>query len=241
MSSSVTARFGDEEGIQEMTETIDRLMAPGASNEYRKARERLYAAEKNLMLQIEQVARMRRELPQGPEVPDYEFAALEGPVRLSQLFQPGREPYLVMYHVMYWADDDEFCPMCSGWIDGLNAVAPHVTQHVNFVIASLAPPGRLQQWARERGWNRAPVLSDTGSQLADAIHARDEDGDPVSTVAVFSKANSTLRHTYTMHPDENDNTIRGIDLLQPVWHVFDLTPAGRGNVNLRNDYMTARI
>jgi predicted dithiol-disulfide oxidoreductase (DUF899 family) len=216
---------------------IDRLIAPQASREYRDAREKLLAAEKNLMQQIEQVAQMRRDLPEGPVVPDYEFIGNDGPVRLSQLFAPGREPYLVMYHLMYWADDDEFCPMCSGWIDGLNAVAPHITQRVNFVVASLAPPERLQQWARERGWNRVPVLADVGTQLADAIAARDEDGDPSSTVAVFSKEGSTLRHTYTMHPDENDDTIRGIDLLQPVWHVFDLTPAGRGDVNLRNDYM----
>ncbi len=183
------------------------------------------------------MVQMRRALPEGPEVPDYEFIGADGPVRLSQLFEAGREPYLVMYHVMYWADDDEFCPMCSGWVDGLNAVAPHVRQSVNFVAASQAPPDALQSWARARGWNRMPILSDVGADLADAISARDEDGDPVSTVAVFSK-NGTLRHVYTMHPDEGDNTVHGIDLLNPVWHVFDLTPAGRGDVNLRNDYMT---
>ena len=220
--------------------SIDRLVAPGSSNEYRQAREKLFTAEKNLMQQIEQVAQMRRDLPQGPEVPDYEFIGRDGPVKLSQLFEAGREPYLVMYHVMYWADDDEFCPMCSGWIDGLNAVAPHITQRVNLVVASLAPPERLQQWARQRGWDRVPVVADVGTQLADAIAARDADGDPVSTVAVFSKTGSTLRHTYTMHPDENGNTVRGIDLLQPVWHVFDLIPAGRGDFNLRNDYVTLK-
>ncbi len=222
-----------------MKTTIDGLVAPNASAEYRQAREKLFAAEKNLMKQVEQVAQMRRDLPQGPEVSDYEFMGIDGPVRLAQLFNPDREPYLVMYHLMYWTDDDDFCPMCSGWIDGLNAVTPHITQRVNFVVASQAPPERLQQWAAQRGWNRAQVLSDVGTELADAIGARDEDGDPVSTVAVFSKNGKTLRHVYTMHPDENENTIHGIDLLNPVWHVFDLTPAGRGDFNLRNDYIIA--
>lgn len=222
-----------------MATMIDLLVAPDASNEYREAREKLLAAEKNLMQHVEQVAQMRRNLPQGPEVPDYTFTGPDGKVRLSQLFQAGLEPYLVMYHLMYWADEDEFCPMCSGWIDGLNAVAQHVTRRVNFVVASLAPPDRLQEWARRRGWDRVPVLADDGPQLADAIGARDADGDPVSTVAVFSKHGSTLRHTYTMHPDQEGHTIRGIDLLQPVWHVFDLTPAGRGDINFRNDYVTA--
>lgn len=224
-----------------MKTTIDGLLAPNASNDYRQAREKLYAAERNLIRQVEQVAEMRRALPQGPEVPDYEFIGLDGPVRLSQIFDSHLEPYLVMYHVMYWADDDSFCPMCSGWIDALNGVTPHIIQRVNFVATSQAPPERLQQWARQRGWDHVPVLSDVGTQLADAISARDEDGDPVSTVAVFSKDGNTLRHVYTMHPDDVESgNGRGIDLLNPVWHVFDLTPAGRGDFNLRNDYVRMR-
>lgn len=224
-----------------MKSTIDRLLAPNASPAYREAREELYAAEKQLMQHVERVATMRRELSQGPQVPDYEFIGPDGPTRLSQLFDRDREPYLVMYHLMYWPDDDEFCPMCSGWIDSLNGVTPHITQRVNFVVASQAPPERLQQWARQRRWDRARLLSDIGTELADAIAARDEDADPVSTVAVFSKDGDVLRHVYTMHPDENENTIRGIDLLNPVWHVFDLTPAGRGDFNLRNDYPIALL
>lgn len=225
-----------------MKTKIDGLVAPNASNDYRRARENLYAAERNLIQQVEQVAQMRRALPQGPEVPDYEFIGPEGPVRLSQLFNPHLEPYLVMYHVMYWAHDDSFCPMCSGWIDALNGVTPHITQRVSFVAASQATPERLQQWARQRGWNRVPVLSDDGTQLSDAISARDEDGDPVSTVAVFSKDGNTLRHEYTMHPDDVETGKgRGIDLLNPLWHVFDLTPAGRGDFNMRNDYVKLQV
>jgi predicted dithiol-disulfide oxidoreductase (DUF899 family) len=199
-----------------MKTTIDGLVAPNASDGYRGAREKLYVAERELLAHIEQVAQMRRALPGGPEVPDYEFVGLDGPARLSQLFNPHLEPYLVMYHVMYWADEDSFCPMCSGWIDALNGVTPHITQRVNFVAASQAPPQRLQQWAKQRGWNCVPVLSDVGTQLADAIGARDEDGDPVSTVAVFSKDAKALRHVYTMHPDDVESgNGRGIDLLNP--------------------------
>lgn len=99
-----------------MKTTIDGFLAPNASNDYRRAREQLYDAERKLIQQVEQVAQQRRTLPPGPEVPDYEFIGVDGPVRLSQLFNPDREPYLAMYHMMYWADDDSFCPMCSGWI-----------------------------------------------------------------------------------------------------------------------------
>lgn len=209
-------------------------IAPNASSEYCEARQKLYAAERKLLEEIERVAQLRRELPQGPQVPDYEFAGSDGSVRLSQLFKPGREPYLVMYHIMYWPDDDEFCPMCSGWIDALNGVNQHITQRVNFVAATAAPLARLQQWARQRGWDRVMLLSDVGTALADAIGARDENNRPDSTVAVFSKDGDTLRHVYTMHP--YDGRERGIDLLNPLWHVFDLTPSGRDDFYLQNDY-----
>lgn len=213
---------------------MDGYVAPNATPEYREARERLYAAERKLLDQIEQVAQLRRKLPQGPEVPDYAFAGVGGPVRLSQLFDPNREPYLVMYHIMYWADDDAFCPMCSGWIDALNGVAPHVTQRINLVAASQAPWERLAQWAAQRGWDRITLLSDAGTDLADAIGARDADNNPDSTVAVFAKDGPTLRYVYTMHA--YDGKERGIDLLNPLWHVFDLTRAGRDDFYLQNDY-----
>ena len=208
--------------------------APNATPEYRQAREKLYAAERELLDDIERVAQLRRALPQGPEIPDYAFEGVAGTVRLSELFKPNREPYLVMYHIMYWADDDAFCPMCSGWIDALDGVAPHVAQRINFVAASQAPWKRLQEWAQRRGWDHIALLSDVGTDLADAVGARDTDNNPDSTVAVFSKEGNTLRHVYTMHP--NDGRERGIDLLNPLWHVFDLTPAGRDDFYLRNDY-----
>jgi predicted dithiol-disulfide oxidoreductase (DUF899 family) len=214
--------------------TMNDYIAPNATNEYREARERLYTAERHLLDQIEAVAQMRRALPVGPEVPDYEFTGANGPVRLSQLFDSNREPFLVMYHIMYWENDDAFCPMCSGWIDALNGVAPHISQRVNLVAASQAPWSRLAQWAGQRGWDRINLLSDVGTDLAEAIGARDADNNPDSTVAVFSKEDASLRHLYTMHP--YDGRERGIDLLNPLWHVFDLTPAGRDDFYLQNDY-----
>jgi predicted dithiol-disulfide oxidoreductase (DUF899 family) len=198
-----------------MKTTIDGLVAPNASDAYRGARAKLYVAERELLAHIEQVAQMRRALPGGPEVPDYEFVGLDGPTRLSQLFNPHLEPYLVMYHVMYWVDEDSFCPMCSGWIDALNGITPHITQRVNFVAASQAPPQRLQQWAKQRGWNRVSVLSDIGTGLADAIGARDEDGDPVSTVAVFSKDAKALRRFEGLHDAHRVHWVNELSLRWP--------------------------
>jgi predicted dithiol-disulfide oxidoreductase (DUF899 family) len=222
--------------MQQM-EILDSLVVSNATREYREARARLHQAEKRLIDQMESVAAMRRALPEGPEVPDYNFVGLDGAMKLSSLFAPGREPYLVMWHLMYWSDEDEFCPSCSAWIDGLNGAAPHVEQRVNFAVATRAPIERLAQWGVQRGWNRIRLLSDVDASLPIAISAQESNGDPVATIAVFSKRNGTLRHVYTAHATEEGKPARGLDLLAPVWHVFDLVPSGRGEFNPSNEYV----
>ena len=104
------------------------LVMPGADEAYRHSRNRLRAMEIDLRDRIEAVASARRQLPPGPVVPDYTFIENGSIVRLSELFASGKA-HLILYHLMYWASDDSFCPSCSMWIDGFNAVAPHVTQH----------------------------------------------------------------------------------------------------------------
>jgi predicted dithiol-disulfide oxidoreductase (DUF899 family) len=207
---------------------------PGAADEYRAAREELHRAEVALKNQIETVAAQRRALPPGPEIPDYQFLEGDKPIRLSQLFEDGK-PELVIYHLMYWADDDEFCPMCSMWVDGLNAVAKHIERRANFAVASRAPVDKLQAWAKQRGWKNVRLLSDDGAAFARDTGAEDVDGDPVETVVVFTKDGSTIRNTYLTHAYILGDW-RFIDLLNPVWHVFDLLPSGRDEWHPSNDY-----
>ena len=97
------------------------------SPEYLAKREELRLAEIELMKQRERVAEMRRHLPEGVTVQDYEFE--EGPrelnagdspitkVRLSELFtKPDRS--LVIYHFMFGKKNSKACPMCTAWLDG---------------------------------------------------------------------------------------------------------------------------
>lgn len=203
------------------------LLMPGADDAYRESRERLRAAEIDLRDRIEAVAALRRSLPLGPVVPDYTFAEDGNRVRLSQLFADGK-PYLIVYHLMYWPKQDDFCPMCSMWIDGFNGIAPHVAEQANLVVASRAPVEKLRAWAQRRGWTRLRLLSDDGAAFARAIDAEDSEGNPDSTIVVFAKDGEQIRHTYTAHPLLEDRE-RGIDLLCPVWNLLDLTPGGRGD------------
>src|SRR5579863_999741 len=215
------------------------LLMPDADEAYRQARERLRAAEIDLRDRIEAVAAMRRGLPPGPVVPEYTFIGNGNRVRLSELFTDDK-PYLILYHLMYWPNDDDFCPMCSAWIDGFNGIAPHVTQRANVVIASRAPVDKLQAWGDHREWHRLRLLSDDGSAFARAIDAEDADGRPDSTIVVLAKSGDEVRHVYTAHPMLEDRE-RGIDLLCPVWHLFDLMPSGRGDWSASNDRFDASL
>ena len=203
-------------------------------------REQLRLAEIDLMRHRERVAALRRQLPEGPLVDDYPFE--EGPgeldagdapvetVRLSQLFtQPGRA--LIVYHFMYGKRQTSPCPMCTLWIDGYNAVAPHLARNVDFAIAAAADPATLRAHARSRGWRNLRLLSCGTSTFKYDLGSEDEAGNQDSTISVFTRdRQGAVRHFYTAHPAmAEDIHERGLDLLCPVWHLLDLTPHGRGD------------
>lgn len=192
------------------------------------------------MRQREHVADLRRQLPTGTAVRDYEFHqgpagldAGDGPVttvRLSELFTaPGRA--LIIYHLMYGKRQASPCPMCTCWIDGFNAVAGHLAQNADFAIAAAADPAMLRAHARSRGWRNLRLLSCGDSTFKYDLGSEDAEGNQDSTISVFTRdPDGAVRHFYSAHPRMADDIDqRGIDLLNPVWHLLDLTPGGRGN------------
>ena len=216
-------------------------------SDYVKRREELRQAEVGLMRQRERVAALRRQLPPGTRVRDYEF--LEGPrrlaagdepvtsVRLSELFTaPDRA--LVVQHVMYGKLQASPCPMCTMWVDGLNAAVRHVQQNADYVVAAAADPPALRAHARARGWDAVRLLSCGDNSFQYDFGAEDEAGAQNSSISVFTlDPDGAPRHFYTCHPQMADDVFeRGIDLLSPVWHLLDLTPRGRGEWYAELDY-----
>jgi predicted dithiol-disulfide oxidoreductase (DUF899 family) len=209
------------------------------SQEYLARREELRLAEIELIKQREQVAALRRNLPQGAALPDYEF--LEGPIdlkmgdepvhaiKLGELFKSADRP-LVIYHLMYGKKQTKPCPMCTMWIDGANGIAQHIAQNIDFAVVAAADLKALREHGRARGWNNLRLLSADSNTFKYDLGSEDSDGEQDSTISVFTKdADGTVRHFYTAHPRIGpDLKERGIDLLAPVWHFMDLTPAGRG-------------
>jgi len=210
------------------------------SVEYLASREELRLAEVESMRQLERVAELRRSLPEGAIVADYEF--VEGPadldagdepartVRLSELFTgPGRA--LVVYQLMLGKKQTSPCPMCTMWIDGFDAVAEHIMQNVDFAIAAAADLPALRDYARSRSWKNLRLLSCGTSTFKYDMASEDAEGNQDSTISVFTRdAGGTLRHFYSGHPWlAEDVNQRGIDRLTPVYNMLDLTPQGRGD------------
>ncbi len=221
------------------------------SEEYFAKREELRLAEIELMKHREKVAELRRALPRGPALQDYEF--LEGPadldagdepirtVKLSDLFTAASRP-LIIYHLMYGKKQTKPCPMCTMWIDGANGVAHHIAQNIDLAIVAAADPRALREHARARSWNKLRLLSAGSNTFKYDLGSEDAAGWQDSTVSVFTRdADNTVRHFYSAHPRMGpDIKERGIDLLAPAWHFLDLTPKGRGDWVASLAYETAK-
>ncbi len=209
------------------------------SEEYRRLREELRVAELELTDHIERVAELRRQLPANTEVDDYELidVASGKTVHLSELFSaPDRA--LIVYHFMYGKAQNEPCPLCTMWIDGYNAAAPHVNQNADVVVLAAAEPAALQAHAAARGWTNLRLLSADKSTFKYDLGSEESDGEQTEWISVFTRdADGSLRHVYSKGAQlADERRERGIDLLSPVWHLLDLTPGGRDNWYPSLDY-----
>jgi predicted dithiol-disulfide oxidoreductase (DUF899 family) len=213
---------------------------PNESKSYRAARNDLLKAEVELRRKMESVAALRRKLPPGGPVPeDYEFE--EGAadladtetvrrVKMSELFR--KDASLVVYSYMYGPAMAKPCPMCTSILDGLNGNAQHAGQRVNVVVVAKSPIQRIRALARERGWRNLRLLSSAGNGYNRDYHGEDEKGSQNPALNVFTRRDGGIHHTWGSElmfaPSEPGQNPRHVDVIWPLWNLFDLTPEGRG-------------
>lgn len=219
------------------------------SKEYLAKREEIRLAEIELLKARERVAELRRQLPEGAILEDYEF--VEGPVSLDEGDAPARkvrlselftapDHSLVIYHLMYGKKNTKPCPMCTSWIDSFNGIAHHLAQNVDFAVVAAADLPELRAFARARGWDKVRLLSAGDSTFKFDLGSEDEEGQQDSTISVFTRdKDGTVHHFYSVHPwIDKDIRERGIDEWNPIWNVLDMTPQGRGSWYASLDYGT---
>jgi predicted dithiol-disulfide oxidoreductase (DUF899 family) len=197
---------------------------------------------------IEKVAARRRALPPGGAVSeDYRFEGEAGPVKLSQLFDPGKDT-LAIYSFMFGPERDEPCPGCTHFLDGLDGAAGHIAQRVSLAVVAKSPLPRILEFAKERGWHRLRLLSTAGNTydrdyfgdstaLSPAVREQQDfvDGEEwdMPMMNVFHRDGDIIRHRWGSEllyvPPEPGQEYRHNDLLDPLWNMLDLTPEGRGD------------
>lgn len=209
---------------------------PNESDEYRAARDALLREEIELRRHNEAVADQRRRLPHGGELPtDFAFDGAGGTVRLSELFENGKDT-LFLYNFMFIPGEQGLplegaCPSCTSIIDAVDGEVPHIVQRVNFAVVAKAPLEQFQEHARTRGWRNVRLLSSAGTTYNADYHGESERGQsPIATV--FVRRDGAIRHFWSSElfdaPTEPGLHPRHVDFIWPVWSVFDCTPEGRG-------------
>ena len=214
---------------------------PNEGDPYRAARNELLQAELALRKQIEAVAELRRKLPLGGIVPqDYAFEEGAGELdkssashtaRLSELFRPGKDT-LVVYSFMYGPEMKSACPACTSILDGLNGTAPHILERVNLVVVAKSPLERIRTFARGRGWHNLRLLSSASNTYNHDYYGESPEGNQRPSLNVFVRRDGVIHHFYHTEllfaPTEPGQDARHVDLIWPLWNLFDFTPEGRG-------------
>jgi predicted dithiol-disulfide oxidoreductase (DUF899 family) len=214
---------------------------PGESGAYRHARDELLSAEIALRKHVEEVAALRRTLPLGGKLKeDYVFdegaADLSNQqtvkqTRFSELFEKGKNS-LIVYSFMYAPEAENACPMCTSLLDGLNGNAVHARQRVNFVVVAKAPIQKIRSWAFKRDWKNLRLLSSFRNTYNTDYFTETPEGSQLPALNVFQKTADGIYHFYNTEllyaPSEKGQNPRHVDMIWPLWNLFDLTPEGRG-------------
>jgi predicted dithiol-disulfide oxidoreductase (DUF899 family) len=213
---------------------------PNESFEYRQARNRLLEREIELRRMTEAVAAARRALPPGGILPeDYLFEGngpdgSPAPVRLSELFGDGKDT-LFTYNMMFprAPDEDLPCPSCTQFLDSFDGVVEHASQRINVAIVVKAAVPRALDHARDRGWRHLRIVSSAKNTFNRDYHGEShDDGQQQPMLNVFRRESDIIRHVWGSEllfepPDPGEDPRHG-DTIDPLWNLFDFTPAGRG-------------
>ena len=122
--------------------------------------------------------------------------------------------------------------MCTSMLDSLNGAAQHAGQRVNIAVVAKSPIQRIREIARERGWRNLRLLSSAGNSYNRDYYGEDETGAQTPSLNVFTRDGDAVRHTWGSElmfaPTDPGMHPRHIDMMWPLWNLFDLTREGRG-------------
>jgi predicted dithiol-disulfide oxidoreductase (DUF899 family) len=233
----LTPRLGKYVGM-----TLPRI---ASREEWRDARKKLLAKEKEFTRARDKLNIERRELPMVKIEKPYVFDGPDGKAKLIDMFDGYRQ--LIMQHFMFDPDWEEGCQSCSA---GADEVSDGLLKHLHvrdttFAAVSRAPLEKIEKYKAKRGWT-FPWYSSFGSDFNYDFHTtldpavapveynfRDaeelkatgegfllEGSSEQPGHSVFLRVDDDVFHTYSMYA-------RGAESLGGSYYFLDLTPLGR--------------
>ena len=147
---------------------------------------------------------------------DYTLEDRDGPVDLLDLFEGRRQ--LIVYHFMFGPDWEEGCVGCSMLADSIGDLSHLRARDTSFAFVSRAPVEKIEAFRKRMGWTM-PWCSSFRSDFNFDLGASSQDGES-SVLSVLLREGADIFLCY-------QTTARGIDRLNLVFNLLDMTPLGR--------------
>jgi predicted dithiol-disulfide oxidoreductase (DUF899 family) len=134
------------------------------------------------------------------------------------------------------------CPSCTALIDMWDGTMPHFEGlGGNLVVVARAPIARVAAFARDRGWKHTRLLSAANNTFRRDYGGDGPDGEPVPILTVFKRwPDGVIRLHWASElfhePPDAGQDPRHLGTVEPLWTLFDLTPAGRPAADEQLDY-----
>lgn len=209
---------------------------------WRTARLAHLDAEKAFTRQRDELSHQRRQLPWLELTNEYSFQGPGGTRSMADLFE-GRSQ-LAVYHFMFGPGWEEGCPSCSFWADGYNGIGEHLgARDTTLIAVASAPLPELAAYQERMGWtfpwyssadssfNSDMGVSFTTAEIADATARYNHGtqapmGEESAGISIFNRTEDG--RTFLSYQTFS----RGLDMLNPAYHLLDLTPKGRDEDDL---------
>lgn len=222
-----------------------------STEKWLEARKALLAKEKAFTRARDELSAERRGMPWVAVRKDYDFDTIQGRRSLADLFDGKGQ--LIVYHFMLGPEWQRPCKSCSFWADGYARLHPHLAaRDVTLLTVSRAPLAKLEETKKRFGWT-FPWASSLGSDFnyefgvsfkpedarsGNALYNYERRSFPAEEapgISVFAKDDAgTVFHTYSTFA-------RGLDMLNPAYHLLDLVPRGRDEAGLPHPMEWVRL
>ena len=129
--------------------------------------------------------------------------------------------------------DERSDDLAASILDSLDGAARHLARRINLAVVAKSDPGRIRNFARERGWRYLRLLSSRNNSYNRDYHAESPEGEQMPILNVFVRDGDRVRHTWASElmyaPRDEGEEARHVDSIWPIWNVLDVTPEGRGS------------